>query len=124
MEMTPDEQVEAIFKEDKRYDPQAYFFLMISMGWKKRELQREGHMKASEVMDGFCEYAHLNFGLMSRCVFEQWGVRQTDDIGNMVYNFVSRDFWGKEEDDSQEEFQEAFDLLVRMDDYKIESEEN
>ena len=122
-EMTAEEQVEAIREDDQRYEPDAYYFLMHSMEWQHHQLGRAGHMKAHEVLDGICGFAHLQFGLMSRCVLEQWGIKQTDDVGEMVYNFVNRRFWGKTEDDSLEEFQGVFDLGKRLDDYEIDSSE-
>ena len=36
------------------------------------------------------------------CVFDYWGVRATDDIGNMVFNLVHVGIFGKTDEDTPE----------------------
>jgi uncharacterized repeat protein (TIGR04138 family) len=60
---------------------------------------------------------------MARAVLAQWGVRRTDDFGEIVRNLVQADLLKKTEDDRLEDFQNAFDLDEALRHYQIELDE-
>jgi uncharacterized repeat protein (TIGR04138 family) len=43
-------------------------------------------------------------------VFESWGIRCCEDIGNMVFNLIGAGIFGKTEEDSIEDFKNVYDF--------------
>src|ERR1043166_2913911 len=56
------------------------------------------------------QYALKEFGPMVLTVFESWGIRCTEDIGNMVFNLIEAGIFGKTEEDSIEDFKDVYDF--------------
>ena len=128
--MSLEDAVAAICQEDNRYNREAYYFISAVMGevtkkkldgrgWNDVE-QEERQVTARQVLEGCVEFAHDQFGMMAPVVLPQWGIKTTDDVGNIVYNFVDRGFWGKSEDDKQEDFHRVFSLRERLRDIELE----
>ena len=123
--MTPEQMIALICQEDGRYSREAYVFLSCSMAFTVKRIGEKRHFTAAEVVKGICEFAKLYFGQMASFVFQVWGINDTSAIGNMVFNFVDRGYWGKTEDDKREDFDGVLDLMQELEDYEIEvPEEN
>ena len=45
---------------------------------------------------------------MSKAVLNEWGIRTTDDFGQIVFNLVSASVLGKNETDSPSDFKNVF----------------
>jgi len=109
------EAVEAVSREDDRYNPEAYVFLRDSLEatLKRRKKARKDtspHVGAVELLDGFRIYALAEFGPMSQMVLDYWGIRNTEDVGQMVFNLVKAGIFGKTEDDTLESFRNIYDF--------------
>ena len=65
-------------------------------------------------MEGFCEYALLQFGPLAGEVLENWGVRSGPDVGNIVYNMIGMKILSASSEDSQSDFDCCFDLLAHV----------
>lgn len=107
------EAVEKICREDKRYNPEAYAFLRDSLEstMKRRKKTRKEagcHVGAEELLDGFRLHALDEFGPMSLMVLNYWGLRASEDVGNMVFNLVNAGVFGKTDEDTIESFREVF----------------
>jgi uncharacterized repeat protein (TIGR04138 family) len=123
-----------VTQRDPRYAYEAYEFLFEALQHTQRGLDRapgatddpsdaRHHVTAQELLRGICSLALLNFGMMARAVLAQWGVRRTDDFGEIVRNLVQADLLKKTEDDRLEDFQNAFDLDEALRHYQIELDE-
>ena len=109
------EAVEAVSREDERYNPEAYVVLRDSLEatLKRRKKARKDtspHVGAVDLLDGFRIYALAEFGPMSRMVLDYWGIRTTEDVGQMVFNLVKAGIFGKTEDDTLESFRDIYDF--------------
>jgi uncharacterized repeat protein (TIGR04138 family) len=87
------EAVETVYKEDRRYHPEAYAFLRDSLEGtikrrKKSKKEPGPHVGAVELLDGFRIHALAEFGPMALMVLNYWGVMATADVGQMVFNLV------------------------------------
>ena len=49
---------------------------------------KERHLTGQELCDAIRVYAINEFGYMARLVLEKWGITQTQDFGNIVYNMI------------------------------------
>ena len=83
---------------------------------------RERHVSGKELLEGIKKLARERFGLMARTVLDSWGVRTTEDFGNIVFNLVNAELLSRTEEDTIEEFSDVYDFdeaFVRG--YKIET---
>ncbi|QQL43924.1 Minf_1886 family protein [Sulfuriroseicoccus oceanibius] len=110
-----EEAVDLVVSKDPRYDRDAYTFLRESLEFTlKNSSSRSGsddrHVSGQELMEGFRDFALQEFGPMAVTVFDEWGIRTTQDIGSMVFNLVEVGAFGKTEDDKLEDFQAGYDF--------------
>ncbi len=110
-----EESVVSILKRERRYDGQAYFFLKDALDFTlKRFMESSGgqgrHVSGRELLEGFRDYSLEQFGPMAATLMEEWGVRQCCDVGNMVFQMIEEQVFGKQESDKPEDFDEVFDF--------------
>lgn len=105
----------SVFEKDKRYDLEAYSFVMSALGFTTKKLGRKGHVSGGELLEGIKEYALEEFGPMARTVLEYWGIKKTSDFGEIVFNMINAGVLGKTEKDSKEEFTDRFDFKDAFD---------
>jgi uncharacterized repeat protein (TIGR04138 family) len=99
-----------ILDKDKRYDPEAYSFIMASLDYTMRKLKRKGHVTGQELSDGVKDYCLEQFGPLSRLVLEKWGIKSTNDFGEIVFNLINSGLLGKTEEDRKEDFHNRYDF--------------
>ncbi len=109
--------IRAIIRRDPRYSYQAYLFMFDALDYTQRMMlklrQPEDavfHVTGRELLEGIRRLAIKQFGYMTRTVFETWGVRSTEDFGEMVFNLVDSGLMRKTESDSREDFKGAYDF--------------
>lgn len=115
-----DESLESILKRERRYDPQAYFFLRDALDFTLRRVEemrkaegggaRNRHVSGRELLEGFRDCALEEFGPMAATLMEEWGVRRCEDVGNMVFQMIEEQVFGRQDSDSPEDFREIFDF--------------
>jgi uncharacterized repeat protein (TIGR04138 family) len=109
------EALDKIFKDDSRYHAEAYVFLREALEAtlkrrKKARKETSSHVGAAELLEGFRIHSLQEFGPMAIAVLEYWGVRSSEDIGNMVFNLVRVGIFGKTDEDTLESFREGYDF--------------
>ena len=110
------EVLKKIMEKDTRYKIDAYLFLLSALNFTMENLKREGHVNGRELCQGIKALGIEQFGRMARTVFEHWGVRQTEDFGNIVFNMVDAGVLGKTPADSIEDFKDIFDFKKEFED--------
>ncbi len=79
------------------------------------------HVTGKQLLEGIKELALKRFGALAKMVFEHWGVRETIDFGNIVFNMVEEGILSKTEEDSIEDFRNVYDFEeVFVKNYKFE----
>ena len=56
------------------------------------------------------QLAIKSFGPMVPTVFEYWGLRKTDDFGEMVWSLIELGVFGKTDSDSKKDFNGVYDF--------------
>jgi uncharacterized repeat protein (TIGR04138 family) len=107
------EVVEQICAKDARFATDAYHFVQEGLNHTLKSLKRGGshahrHVSGRELLDGLREFALKEYGPMSKAVLNEWGVKSTDDFGQIVFNLVSGGVLGKNETDSPNDFKNVF----------------
>src|SRR5205814_9706634 len=94
---------------------QAIDFTLRSLG---RELPDENsdphdprfHLSGRQLVEGMCDYARREFGMMARTVFHMWGVRRTDDFGEIVFNLIEAGLMSRTDEDTRQDFRGIYDF--------------
>ncbi len=104
------ERIRAIRRKDPRYAPEAYHFVFEALAHTLSRVGQRRHLTAREFLEGIRDCAPLKFGQLSLLVFERWGVRTTEDFGDIVYNLVDAKLMGKTDTDSKEDFRGVYEF--------------
>jgi uncharacterized repeat protein (TIGR04138 family) len=109
------EVIEEILRDDPRYAKNAYYFVRKALDFAvqsiaERSKRPVGHISGKQMLEGFRLYALGEFGPMALTVLESWGVRETMDVGAIVFNLVEHGVLGKTDKDSPEEFNNIYDF--------------
>lgn len=102
---------------DPRYAYEAYEFVFAALAHTQRLL---GHVprpdgededvSARDLLAALRDLAVREFGLLAPAVFRHWGVRRTDDFGEIVENLVEAGLMSLTAEDDRRAFHEAYDL--------------
>ena len=109
------EALDSIVATDPRYQRDAYGFLRDALDFTTKQQKKiKGvsvrHVTGPELLDGVRQYALKEFGPLVITVFDNWGIRSCEDIGNMVFNLIGAGIFGKTEEDSIEDFKNVYDF--------------
>ncbi len=100
---------------DTRFQPEAYGFILASLDFHRSKMEQEGHLEAEELVDSVIELSLLKFGPMAEAVLRQWGIKESIDVGSIVYNLIDLDILSKTDEDTHEQFKtkESFFLMLK-----------
>ena len=109
------EKLGEIFKEDKRYDVDAYYFVREGLDYTLKILKKgkpgpQRHVAGQELLEGLRRYALDQFGPLGKTVLEYWGVRRCEDFGEIVFNMVDKGILGRTDQDSRDDFKGGYDF--------------
>ena len=116
-EVSFDETFESIRAKDPRYPREAYQFVRDALDYTQHQqaIRRENrgrirHVTGQELLGGIREFALSQFGPMTLTLFEEWGVHQCEDFGEIVFNMVDSGLLAKTEQDTRAAFQKGYDF--------------
>jgi uncharacterized repeat protein (TIGR04138 family) len=114
-EINFDEKVEMILAKDSRYARDAYAFIRESLDFTQKNIGKENrgqvrHITGQELLDGIRQFALNQFGPMAVTVLEEWGVRNSRDFGEIVFNMVEIELLAKTENDNRDDFNNGYDF--------------
>ena len=114
-EINFDEAVEQILAKDSRYTRDAYLFVREALDYTQKLVGKETrgqirHVSGQELLDGIRRFALNQFGPMVVTVFEEWGVHNCRDFGEIVFNMVESSLLAKTEKDTRDDFQNGYNF--------------
>jgi len=117
-EINFDEAVDSILAKDKRFSRDAYSFVREALDFTQKLVGKEGkeirggirHVSGQELLDGIRKFALEQFGPMVVTVFEEWGVNNCRDFGEIVFNMVEIGLLAKTDKDTRDDFQNGYDF--------------
>ena len=98
---------EDIAGKDPRYNARAYALLMDCIHYLG---ENGGHMSGADILEEFRERALDQYGPLSYEVLTEWGVKSTEDVGEMMMNLAESRRVGRDEDDTPESFACGYDF--------------
>jgi uncharacterized repeat protein (TIGR04138 family) len=110
--------LQELCKRDQRYPFEAYEFLYAALGYVQHERVKQGlikeetdkHLTGQQLAEGYKDLAVQEFGMLAPTVFQAWNIRQTADIGQMVYNLININMMSKTENDRLEDFSNVYEI--------------
>jgi uncharacterized repeat protein (TIGR04138 family) len=125
-----------IVRRDPRYAYEAYEFVFAALTHAQKMLGRlpreeasaeaevQHHVSGPELLQGVRDLALREFGMMARIVFRRWGINETDDFGEIVFNLVDATLMSRTSEDTRRDFHAVYDLdRALLDGYRINLDE-
>jgi uncharacterized repeat protein (TIGR04138 family) len=121
-----------VLKNDERYPLDAYLFVRDALAYAADVLQMgaptlsepplelegtrprhpERHLSGQQLCEAIRQYALCQYGYMARMVLAAWGITNTQDFGNIVYNMIAVGLMKKSPRDRRSDFQSVFDFAT------------
>ena len=111
-EVSLEEPVQQILAKDSRYHHDAYFFIRDALDFTKKPGGRKSpqHVTGQQLLEGIREFGLSQFGPMAITVFEEWGIKECKDFGEIVFNLVDNGVLAKNENDKKSDFADGYDF--------------
>lgn len=110
-----DELLAQIRARDTRYDEQAYLFVLASIEFLQTRLPERRHVTGQELAHAVRDLSLQQFGLMAPSVLGHWGVKETLDIGRIVFTLVEVGLLVTQPGDKLEDFEATYDFATAFD---------
>lgn len=112
-----EEELEKILARDSRYHREAYLFVREALDHTQNMLGRPPkdeirHVTGQQLLEGARDYALQQYGPMALTLLNEWGLRQCEDIGEIVFNMIEASLLAKTDKDSREDFKGAYDFVA------------
>ena len=110
-----EEAIEKIRARDPRFHRDAYHFVREALEHTKKTISKQTsdpvlHVSGQELLEGIRQFALSQFGPMTLTLFEEWGIRQCADFGEIVFNMVDIGLLAKTEEDKRTDFERGYDF--------------
>ncbi|HEX8200304.1 MAG TPA: Minf_1886 family protein [Isosphaeraceae bacterium] len=118
-----------VLARDPRYSIQAYAFVLEALefaknakkrnqprgrGRKSRPPEESRHVSGQELCQGARLLAVRHYGYLALTVLNQWGIRSTSDLGEIVYNLIAAGDLEKTAADRRSDFDDVFDFEATL----------
>jgi uncharacterized repeat protein (TIGR04138 family) len=113
-----EERIQEVRRRDRRFARTAYYFVLdaldhtISLFGRHGKQGEERHVGGRELLQGIRDLAAGEFGPMATVVFRQWGVCDTADFGEIVFNLIDCGLLSRRPTDSRLDFVDGFDFAT------------
>ncbi|MFN0058260.1 MAG: Minf_1886 family protein [Planctomycetota bacterium] len=117
---TPQERFQTLLRQDRRFMPEAYNFVFEALDYTVRLKHKpkstdsgmtSQHVTGQDLLEGIRQHAIASFGCLAPTVLDCWGVGQSEDFGDIVFNLIEYGLMGSQESDSKADFAKGYDGL-------------
>ena len=117
------QEIENLAERDGRYKSDAYLFVCDALEYTVQKLgknkdtltEEKRHISGRDLLFGISEYSADQFGPLTCSVFAHWGIGQTRDFGEIVFNLVGAKLLRKTDEDRIEDFVDVYDFAEEFD---------
>jgi uncharacterized repeat protein (TIGR04138 family) len=102
--------MDRIRAREPRFQEHAYLFVLGALEFCQARLPVRRHISGRELAEACRDLALERYGVLAQLVLEQWGVRSTADIGDVVFTLVDLGLLISQPNDSRDEFIGVFDF--------------
>ena len=122
------DELAGVLARDPRYSIHAYAFVFEALEYTKKQKKRVQaktrpkvrqtskmrHVTGRELCEGVRLLALAQYGLMAMTVLNQWGIRATSDLGEIVFNLIASGDLEKSPSDSLADFNNVYDFEAAL----------
>ena len=102
--------MEQIRLREERFHERAYLFVLAALEFQQGRMEERRHITGAELAGAVRDLALDKFGVMARMVLEHWGVKQSANIGDVVFALVDCGLLQALPSDSRDDFVDAVDF--------------
>jgi uncharacterized repeat protein (TIGR04138 family) len=95
---------------EPRFHEHAYLFVLAALEFSQTRLPERRHISGPELATSCRDLALERYGVMARMVLEHWSIRNTRDIGDVVFALVDLGLLISQPTDSKDDFRDIFDF--------------
>ena len=89
------------------------------------DIPDDAHLTGQQLCEAIRQYSILQFGFMAKTVLNNWGLTETLDFGEVVYNLIDIGMMRKSNSDSKDDFAGVYDFdSVFVKDFDIHSKDD
>lgn len=132
------EQFFELLRSDRRYRAESYRFVFGALDYAQNTLKlavtiagaADGdsasddsprHVTGQDLCRAACLYARKEYGFLAKSVLRDLGIRNTGDLGEIVYNLIRIGLMHKTEEDARADFDNVLDIDTWFNQYRIET---
>lgn len=113
-----------LLQQDQRYHLEAYQFVREALAYAQEVLQMTGtaraeegenHITGQQLCEAIRQYSLQQYGYMAKTVLNTWGIFETGDFGEIVYNLIRIKHMKKSPSDQRDHFNDVFDFETAFD---------
>jgi uncharacterized repeat protein (TIGR04138 family) len=109
-----------LLQQDQRYHLEAYQFVREGLAYAQKvmkmpashddsaEEKQDHHLTGQQLCQAIREYALEQYGFMAKTVLNSWGIYNTGDFGEIVYNLIRVKEMRKSKSDRREDFDDQY----------------
>ena len=95
---------------EPRFHERAFLFVLSALEFSQTRLPERRHISGAELAHACRDLALERYGVLARMVLEHWGIRQTEDIGDIVFALVDLGLLISQSNDTRDDFAGVFDF--------------
>lgn len=95
---------------EPRFHERAFLFVLAALEHCQTRLPERRHISGAQLAHAVRELAIERYGVLSRLVLEHWGIRSTDDVGDIVFAMVDLGLLVSQPNDSRDDFAGVYDF--------------
>jgi uncharacterized repeat protein (TIGR04138 family) len=111
-----------LLKQDPRYKLEAYQFVREALQYAQEVLEMpaqsaassggkaEHHLTGQQLCQAIRIFATDQYGYLAKIVLNSWGIYNTGDFGELVYNLIRIKEMRKSKQDRREDFDDQYDF--------------
>ena len=109
--ITEEQKFRELRKKYRKYPEEAYNFAYEALDFTIKNLTiRAGHVTARELLEGYRLYAIDQFGCLAKTVLNNMKIKETRDVGEIIYQLIEFELMRKTERDKREDFDNVYNF--------------
>jgi uncharacterized repeat protein (TIGR04138 family) len=115
-----DDIIEQLAVKSGKYKKEAFYYIAKAIESShekiKRKEHKRRHISGQELVDEIVMIAREEYGFLAKTVFKDWGIENTEDIGEIVFLMVDNGILTAQSSDSKDDFKDLFNLADMLED--------
>lgn len=99
-----------IRRRDGKFNERAYVFVLAALEFAQTRLPVRRHLTGVELAWACRDFALEQFGMLAATVLVHWGLRTTEDFGQIVFLLIDVGLLARQPTDRLEDFERVYDF--------------